>query len=200
MKNGNFFRLPEMHLYKFTKELAMKGKRETFEPLKTTQDIPINRNKSLKTSLMVIFIVVFSFSIGFIACLIFWPSYANTTVITAQTKQIEKQLKVEKELTRGSMLEENWIGVLEVRDNEALTVLHKRAAIGNKNGFISLKIGVSYTVHNYFVHLNTGYGIVDDGQGSLFLLVWYSGDLKAPSANPRTIRIPSGRRIETGIP
>ena len=97
-------------------------------------------------------------------------------------------------------LRESWLGVLEIKDGKAITVRYKRAALGNKNGFIDLKNNVPYTIHNYFVYADKGYGIADDGEQNFFLAVWHPGTTKVPLINPGTIIILSGDRVETGKP
>lgn len=113
----------------------------------------------------------------------------------------EKEIDRRAEIKLINLLQENWQGVLEVKDGKSLTTKNKQAALGNKRGFTVLKSKkdeVVYTVHNYFVYEDKGYGIVADDKKSLvFLLIWHTGTAKPPSTI-RTIYIPSGQKIEIG--
>lgn len=86
-------------------------------------------------------------------------------------------------------------GVLEVKDNEALTVKNKRAAIANKQGFTYLENN-QYKVCAYFLHGEKGYGIIDDGKRDIFMIVWHTGKTKPPTINPGAIILPKGIRVE----
>ena len=183
----------------------MRNKVKGSALLKTTTDFVVLTARSPLPKMLIVFTLVLIFS--FLASR-FWPK--NKIAETAGKEQSAITTKNEKETSNdletrsddianekvAKLLQENWIGVLIVKDNEAQTVLHRRAAVAGKYGFIDLKNDRSYTILNYFNHLNTGYGIVDDGYRNFFLLVWQSGTTKAPTINPGKIRM-IGDRIET---
>ncbi len=147
---------------------------------------------------------------GFFFCRKVWPRIQTITVekevLVPVKVQKDDALAIDLEIDRRAhqrfigIMEQSWLGVLEIKDNEAQTVLHKRAALATKNRFFDLKNDVSYTVYGYFTYMEKGYGIAGDGKNTFFPFVWYPGTTKAPIINPGTIRIPAGRRVEPGTP
>lgn len=146
---------------------------------------------------------------GFLICRFAWPreviikEKGETIMVSASAMPLQNsgftmEVLANEKIYR--IFQESWLGVLEVKDGQAQTVSHKRAALGSKQGFYDLKTNTAYTVHNYFVHNGTGYGLVGNDLQNFFLLVWHSGATKAPAANPGTIWISQGRNIQIGTP
>ncbi len=183
-----------------------------------TESLPVAKtgNDYKKMGMMILGSVTV-FAIGFFLSHITWPRYVEVEKIVEKRQMVrfpeeERKPPVQRDLSLEiekradtkiiSLFESSWKGVLIVKDNKAQTVLRNRAALGrtvlgNKQGFVDLK-NDSYTVHNYFTYLDTGYGIVDDGQQNFFLLLWSSGATKAPLINPGTINLVKGITIEPG--
>ena len=151
----------------------------------------LNKTKGfLKQRLPAMSILAISFIFGFCTCYFLFPRTINN-----EEKPFSKPHDPWAEHL--ATLWENGFGVLVVRDNEAQTILHKRAAIDSKYGFRDLKNG-TYKVTNYFHCRNTGYGLVNHTKKDSFLLVWHSGEvIKAPTENPGAIKITT-RRVEIG--
>lgn len=152
----------------------------------------------LKASILVMAIFLAGVSTRFI-----WPHQVVLEKPIIKEVQIEKiHWKVidAKQPTLANALEEGRFGVLMVMDGQAKTVLKNRAAVGSKHGFWDLRNDIIYTIHNYAFFQNTGYGIVSDDESNFFFLVWQTGQTPAPITNPKTIFVPSGRKIAIGNP
>lgn len=91
------------------------------------------------------------------------------------------------------------VGILEVRDGQAITILKNQVAINGGNGYIKLQEETPYQILSYFNHGNDGCALVDYGNNEFFWMRWYAGTTKAPTKNPKTIYI-SNRRVEIGSP
>lgn len=148
--------------------------------------------------------IFLSFIVGFFASHVLWPRHTTTerkVYVEPRANQYSSAYHLDIEIqkhadARSTRMLQSCMGVLEIKDNEAQTVLHKRAAVGSKQGFVDLKNDFPYLIQSYIFHRETGYGIADDGQHNLFLIVWQPGKIKVPTANPGAIKIVSGRRIE----
>lgn len=174
-------------------------------PLESTIDMPVLVSPKFRWKLWgFLMLEIVLFGAGFLACRLTWPRYVKIEKILSVSLPQKPPIQDSSTMTDRAnaklleLLQKPWLGVMEIQDNEAQTVWRKRASIGNKQGFTNLHNGISYRVHSYFTYRDTGYGIVDDGEENLFLVIWKPGITKAPDANPGNFRIPHGRRIENG--
>lgn len=109
----------------------------------------------------------------------------------------EKEINNRAEVKLINFLQENWQGILEVKDWQSLTTKNKQTGIKTENGIMPLKNKV-YTVYRYFVYADKGYGIAVNEEKTLaFSLIWHTGITKPP-ATIRTIFIPAGQQVEIG--
>lgn len=192
------------HLVKRSIHMDKRKKMHALE--KTALYIPIMPLIGLFKKLSVILVsIMLGLAVGFLVCYWWRPRYIIVErdlypakkVAQAVLPDADLDARIRRRAEEMTMeLLQACRGILEIKDNEAQTVLHKRAAIGSKNGFIGLKNDTPYVIHHYFLHRNTGYGIAGESAKNIFLIIWHPGAIKPPSANPGAIKVVSGRRIE----
>lgn len=143
-----------------------------------------------------------TFFAGIIVCKCLWPSvrYEREIPICLVAHKPEhaeeKKEMLPPERIFIKELPEKCLGVLEIKDNEALTVLKKKAAIGSKNAFEYLKSSTSYRTICYHC-LDEGFGMVAFDDENFFILRWYEGATKPP-LHLKSFYVAKGRRIEIG--
>ncbi len=109
---------------------------------------------------------------GFIVSHYFYPREVIVPELRIE-KPTPEQFAAEVEKVASIKLQQHLgglAGVLIVKDGSAQTVLHKRAAIGNKNGYQDLPDG-SYPIHSYCLHEDAGYGISTTEDNQPFAVV-----------------------------
>ncbi len=117
-------------------------------------------------------------------------------VVPMQQKFSEQELRNLVRQGVEKVLRENMKGIVRLQDGVALTVHSKRAAIGNKTGFVDLDNFIKYELHCYFTHKDNAYAIADDGEMNLFLVEFLPGKVKVPITNPGKLRFPQGIRAD----
>ena|GEM_PF-3192746 len=117
-----------------------------------------------------------------------FPSAPSNDPLAGVKTEIEIERRVREQVAEKL----RYRGVLEVKDGEAQTVLHRRTAAQGENGkFTDLPNG-DFSLHWYVIREGNGYGTVEFPSG-MVLVIWRG---KPPSSKPDAIRLYNGRKVD----
>ena len=97
-----------------------------------------------------------------------------------------------------SHLEEKWLGLMEIKDNQATRAPHRQAGIKSKAGLIGFPKDTLFLVHGYVIENKIGVGIastVIEGNRYYISFHWLPGAGGTPT-NLKEFRIIQGKKIQ----
>lgn len=94
-------------------------------------------------------------------------------------------------------LEENWLGLMEIKDGQATRAPSRQAGIRGKNGIIGFPKNTTFQVHGYVVENKNGAGLAStiiDGNRYYISFYWLAGSTHAPP-RLKEFRVQQGKKI-----